>query len=109
MGAEKWVWHVNKALNDSQKLKMMALFLDKLVIWMMQNHIYMFNGQFYRQSTGAPIGLKISVNIARIVMIFWDRAMMSKLISKNLRVELFLRYVDDCNLALSVKKIFLSW
>ena len=103
-GVDKWVWRTNREPSDKQKTKMMGLLLEKIVKWIMENHIYMFDSELYRQTSGAPIGLKISVSISRIVMIFWDRWMMIRMIDKNLKTEVFLRYVDDCSIVVRVKK-----
>ena len=81
----------------------MALLLSKVAGWIMSHHLYSFNDEIYHQSDGTPIGLQIAVNISRIVMMDWDMEMMTLVISMNIRMELFLRYVDDVNLIIVVE------
>ena len=37
-----------------------------------KNHMYCFDGKFYKQEDGGPIGDELAQAIARIVMIWWD-------------------------------------
>ena len=87
---------------------MIAAYLSTITRWVMTNHIYQFDGHFYLQQKGAPIGLQISVMIAKIIMMIWDREMIKKMVSENLRAELHLRYVDDVNLILRIAKNYLA-
>ena len=101
-GLDKWTWRQNWDPTPAQQRRLMAVYLGKLSKWIMTNHIYQFDGQMYLQLLGAPIGLQISVNIARLVMISWDKSMRRKLVENNIRCEMLLRYVDDVNLILRV-------
>ena len=83
---------------------MMAMYLAKIAEWTMKKHIYRFNDIIYKQLSGTPIGLQIAVNISRLVMIDWDQEMIHIMITRNIQIELFLRYVDDVNLALRLEQ-----
>ena len=100
----KWVWRTSKIPSRRQVRRLIALFLAKTSCWIMDNHTYMFDDKIYRQSSGTPIGLQIAVNISRLVMVDWDQRMTTKLINVNIRMEVFMRYVDDVNLILRVIK-----
>ena len=93
-----WKWVTRQELrqpSSRQKRIMMALLLAAMTEWCMQHHLYMFDDKIYHQMEGTPIGLHVAVQISRQVMINWDRCMLKLLINKNIRVELFMRYVDD--------------
>ena len=101
----KWVWRQNWSPSRSQKQRMIALYLAKISSWIMTHHTYRFNDEIFKQSSGTPIGLQIAVSISRLVMVDWDEQMTAKLLVRNLRIELFLRYVDDLNLILRVNRM----
>ena len=48
---------------------MIALMLQKAVEVVMGNHTYRFDGKFYKQKDGGPIGDEMSQVVARITMI----------------------------------------
>ena len=59
------------------------------------NHLYTFNGKVYRQKKVGAIGLRATCAIARTVMNIWDRIWMERVAELNLKMELYLRYMDD--------------
>ena len=64
---------------------------------LMSNHFYRFGDTIHKQSTGGPIGLRLTGEIARCVMAEWDQHMCTKLINAGIHKLLFGRYVDDGN------------
>ena len=66
------------------------------------NHVYKFGGRFYRQVKGGPIGLRLTGTVARLVMDKWARVFLQRLQKAGIPLEVFLKYVDDVNLALTV-------
>ena len=52
---------------------MFALLLELMVMRVMKNHIYSFNGVNKLQQDGGPIGLKLSGAVAKVVMLSWSR------------------------------------
>ena len=79
---------------------MFALLLELLILKVMGNHVYSFNGTNKLQLEGGPIGLKLSGAIAKVVMLSWSRrfkaATESALRDFNyFKLYLLLFYVDD--------------
>ena len=75
--------------------KMIAEALSIGVHFTMKNHLYNFNGEMRRQEKGGPIGLALTGDVAQILMAWWDRQLIQKLETKEMKVLLYLRYVDD--------------
>ena len=75
--------------------KMIAEALSIGVNFTMKNHFYSFNGEMRRQEKGGPIGLALTGDVAQILMAWWDRQLIEKLESREMKVLLYLRYVDD--------------
>ena len=65
------------------------------------------SAKLYKQKKGAPIGLRASACLARLLMIQWDKTWAT--IQKNfgLKVHMFYRYVDDIRILL--KPLFQGW
>ena len=83
-----------------QKWKLIACMLTKAVETSITNHMYRFDGVFYKQTDGGPIGDELSQAIARQVMIWWDREFLRICSEINLDILFYTRYVDDVNLAI---------
>lgn len=54
------------------------------------------------QTRGGPIGLELTVVIAQIFMIWWDRQLKMRMDENELRLRLYKQYVDDINVVMSV-------
>ena len=92
-------WEFNEEPNEEQRMKMISGMIKIAIETSMKNHLYRFDGKVFRQSDGGPIGDELSQAVARLIMIWWDNEFIR--LCKELKVELlmFLRYVDDTNLA----------
>ena len=77
---------------------MISRAVEVAVETIMENHIYQFDENVYRQKDGGPIGLEITGVLARLVMLWWDREYITKLNNLGLGLELYKRYVDDSNM-----------
>ena len=55
----------------------------------------MFGGEFYRQTSGRPIGLRSTCAVARLVMKVWDDKWLARLDELKIRLEEAIRYIDD--------------
>lgn len=73
--------------------------LAKAAVTSMRNHMYSFNNKIYKQEDGGPIGDELSQAIARIVMQWWDKQFLDKCNSLGVDILMYLRYVDDANVA----------
>jgi hypothetical protein len=80
-----------------EKLRLVAKFVELLVIEVFSNHIYEFGGEIYRQKDGGPIGLSLSGAVGRAVMAKWDREVGAICAANGVRMMFRARYVDDCN------------
>ena len=99
-GNEKWDWKgKRKVPTNLQKKKMVARTLEVAIYTLLSNHLYQFDGRVFQQQAGGPIGLEVTGILARIVMLWWDRKFLGKLKKLGINLLLYLRYVDDSNMA----------
>ena len=62
---------------------------------MFTNHLYTFGGQVYRQKRGGPIGLRGTCALARLMMCNWDRLWVNLMVKNRVKIEEYMRYMDD--------------
>ena len=60
-----------------------------------RNHLYQFAGKTYLQTNGAPIGVRLSCAVARLIMNTWDRKLKTILAKNKVKLETVFRYLDD--------------
>ena len=77
--------------------KMLAEGLKIVVTYIMEHHVYEFDGKIHRQAKGGPIGLDMTGELAAIFMSWWDKEFLKKLRSLGIEVLKYKRYVDDIN------------
>ena len=82
-------------------MKMIAKAFSIAIAFIMTNHLYQFAGNVYQQAKGAPIGLEISGVLATLTMLHFDKMFKRKMNQLGLKLHLYKRYVDDCNLAVT--------
>ena len=56
------------------------------------NHIFRFNDQIRKQTSGGAIGVKAAGDIASLFMVWWDRTFKQKVAQE---LKLYSRYLDD--------------
>ena len=83
-----------------EKRQMLALLLELMIVRVMGNHAYSFNGTNKLQLDGGPIGLKLSGALAKVVMLSWSRrfkSLTSSALADSAHFDLYmlLFYVDD--------------
>ena len=61
----------------------------------MSTHVYTFQGRFFIQSDGGPIGLRCTASLASLIMKLWDVLWLRLLRREGIELIDFLRYVDD--------------
>ena len=64
----------------------------------MKNHIFKFNGTFYKQPKGGAIGVGVAGDVATLFMVWYDRKLLQSLRECRIDMQLFARYVDDINI-----------
>ena len=70
-----------------------------------KNFCYSFGGKLYRQRSGGPIGLRITMACSRLVMQEWGERYESILIKADLQISLLKSYVDDIRQACTLLKM----
>ena len=87
-------------LTDQLKREILARTVQVATLVLMTTHCYCFGGRLYRQLKGAPIGLRASACLAKVLMSHWDGTWAKVQKSFGLSVQLFYRYVDDIRIYL---------
>ena len=82
-----------------EEKKVLAEVLKIARVAVLKNHTYQFGGEVRLQEEGGPIGLELAGALARVVMLWWDRKFLSLATANNLILYLYLRYIDDGNMA----------
>ena len=69
---ERW-WYPTppEKLTKEQKKLVMACVVEQMVRVVFNTHYYEWEGQFYKQIFGGPIGLRATGPVARILMDWW--------------------------------------
>jgi hypothetical protein len=60
-----------------------------LLAWVLENNIFEFNGQFYKQIHGTAMGTPVAVSYANLVLSYLERDCL------DLKPILYMRYIDD--------------
>ena len=69
---ERWWYPVSpEKLNQDQKKRIQAGVVQQMVKIIFRTHFYEWEGTFYRQLKGGPIGLRATGFVARVLMDFW--------------------------------------
>ena len=83
---------------------MIAEMIALIVKFIMNNHIYVFNGEVYLQENEGSIGIRLTGVLADIVMILWCQKFASKLKDIGVENDLLTRFVDDITILPTVIK-----
>jgi hypothetical protein len=76
---------------------------------MFHTHIYQFNGNYYLQQKGGPIGLRATCCTARLTMVEWDRRWLAMMVRMGISIETAMRYMDDLRVFLYAIKMGWRW
>jgi hypothetical protein len=98
---QSWIPPV-RAPNVSEKKKMLAVVIGHATKFVMNNHVYTNDDIIRKQVGGGAIGLRLTGEIARIIMIEFDSLLRAKLTSLQIHEWMYGRYVDDANCVASV-------
>ena len=94
---EQWVFP-RKKLSALEKRMVVAMTLKMAVLMLFRSHVYSFGGKFFLQKAGGPIGLRSTCCIARLVMMWWDKELITLMANSNLTLVEKARYMDDIRL-----------
>ena len=97
----KWMETNTDILTVAQKKKILGHVARIAVLNIFKNHHYQFAGQTYRQLIGAPIGLRLTSVISRIVMDRWFKIFLQRITKAMIQVHAAMKYIDDINLVMT--------
>ena len=80
---------------EKEKIYLMAACLEIGVRTCFEHHVYQFGGRYYLQKSGGPIGMRITMAAARLVMCDWGLRMKEIFNKANIQTYLKAVYVDD--------------
>ena len=86
---------------------MLAAMIQVVTLVLMKSSCYTFGGYIYLQQTGSGIGLRASACAAKVVMAVWDICWARIQKACGLKVNIFMRYIDDIRIYL--KAIARGW
>ena len=95
---KSWIFNDIEPTEDTEK-RMFSIAIGKMVIETITNHGYQYNNTIYKQEIGGAIGLELVGVIAKVYMCWWDKQLLQRIAAENMKVELYKRYEDDCNIA----------
>ena len=93
-----WTRPLRRATEEVNKKLLMKAFEIALKL-VMNNHIFTFNNENFKQLSGGAIGVSIAGDVANLFMVWWDRELKARLSQERIMIELYSRYVDDGNIA----------
>ena len=73
---------IRSDITDSMKRRLLAKVVKVGVRKVVQNHVYMWKGDYWLQGLGVPTGLRLSGIIGRVTMDFW-KVEMARLMTEN--------------------------
>ena len=83
---------------------MTAKMVEIAIVQVMKNNVYKFAGDIRLQGEGGAIGVRATGDIAKAVMVTWDKKLNKKLERLLTRPLMYRRYIDDQNLLIEVVK-----
>jgi hypothetical protein len=92
-----WISPVREPTAAELRL-MLSIIVGHAVREVMNNHVYQTGGVIRQQTSGGgAIGLRITGEVARIIMLIFDKLLRSKLSNLGIIDLIYARYVDDAN------------
>ena len=89
-----WEYRVENATKTDRR-NMLAPMIQVATLVLMKSSCYTFGGIIYLQQTGSGIGLRASACAAKVVMAVWDICWSKIQKACGLKVNIFMRYIDD--------------
>ena len=90
----RWEFPVREP-SEKEKIYLMAACLEIGVRTCFEHHVYQFGGRYYLQKSGGPIGMRITMAAARLVMCDWGLRMKEIFSKASIQTYLKAVYVDD--------------
>ena len=77
------------------KKKLLGLAMEQAIIFFFRNFTYTFGGRIFLQSTGGPIGARITMAVSKLVMQDFSECCRTIFENSALQIWFLGRYVDD--------------
>ena len=106
--SDKWIFP-DIELTSVEKRKLIAACLEIGIRTSFKHSVYTFGGRYYMKQSGSPIGERISMAVARVVMYDWGKRMKETLHSAGIKIYLASFYVDDIRLLVSTIRRDQQW
>ena len=104
----QWV-PVRRELTEYEVRMLVAKCLEIAVRASFELHVYRFGGKVYRQRKGGLIGSRLTMAVARIVMLIWGRLMRGVFTAADIQILLAVCYVDDLRYILTFLPLYITW
>ena len=99
-------WYFPTKIASKEQIREIASRCAEIAVrTLFEKFTYNFGGKTYLQSKGGPIGARITMACARLVMQDWGEKFTDILLHADLKLTLFKSYVDDGRLAGTVLKL----
>ena len=89
-----WVWPDKEPTEAEMKI-LMAIMLEVSIKFFYDNFVYSFGGKNFVQSSGGPIGARLTMAMSRLVMQQWWEDFDKILSGSNIDCKMRAIYVDD--------------
>ena len=96
-------------LSEPEKRLLLAKAIKIAIITVFKNHVYQFGGRKFQQTSGGPIGLRLTSLVARIVMDRWALSFLGKVDRAGMKVWAMIKYVDDVNIVVDMLDTTVQW
>ena len=90
----QWIFP-ERELTDKEKKEIIARCIEIAVRVIVENFCYKFGGKVLIQKEGGPIGARVTMALARLVMQEWSEGYKKILENAGLEIEILTGYVDD--------------
>ena len=91
---KKW-YDSKRIIPKGDKRKILAYVIEVLVNLVMASHVYEFEGKYFLQVDGGPIGLRLTACLASLIMKMWNSSWSLLLRREGISMIDMCRYVDD--------------
>ena len=105
--SSNWEWPERRLITIRERRKLIGAALEIAIIFFFQNFAYSFGGEIFVQMFGGPIGARLTMCVARIVMQNWRDNFAELLKKSNIKEKMSKIYVDDNRCI--VERLKLGW
>ena len=107
--ASKWRHTDVETLTFKQKKLIISKVCKVATLNIFANHMYQFGGVTFCQLVGAPIGLRLTSIVARIVMDQWVQRFLVLVTDAGAKVHFLAKYVNDINIIVAMFGLGMKW